>query len=77
MPDPSELEPLLRLMGDDSKIVRNGVLSGFVAFGPTLESALRTLPEPPDENSIAEILRDVDEHRRTTPLMSRTSEPPS
>ena len=46
MPDPKQLPYLLKLLDDDSKVVKKAVLKELNGFGPSLEEELARLPEP-------------------------------
>ena len=48
MPDPKTLPYLLKLLDDDSQVVKEAVLKELAAFGPALEEELSHLPEPLD-----------------------------
>ncbi|MFH1858611.1 MAG: transglutaminase-like domain-containing protein [Candidatus Omnitrophota bacterium] len=50
MPDPKNLPYLLRLLDDDSQLVKQAVLQELAAFGASLEEELSQLPKPPDAN---------------------------
>jgi heat shock protein HspQ len=63
MPDTAQLPALLRLIDDTSETVRTTVLQELSGFGDELEAALRALPSPPDDETIAEVLATVARHR--------------
>lgn len=62
MPDTHQLPALLRLIDDTSEVVRTTVIGELSAFGDELEAALRALPSPPDEETIADVLATVARH---------------
>ncbi|MHC5211044.1 MAG: heat shock protein HspQ [Planctomycetota bacterium] len=63
MPDVRQLPPLLRLIDDASLEVRTAVIRELAGFGDGLEAALRALPSPPDEETIANALATVARQR--------------
>ena len=63
MADAHQLPPLLRLIDDASEDVRTTVIRELSTFGDELEAALRGLPSPPDEETIANVLATVARHR--------------
>ena len=68
MPDSTQLPHLLKLLDDDSEIVRKSVTQALRAFGSQLKAELTQLPKPPDKNQIAQI-------RELLGVQSNTSEP--
>jgi heat shock protein HspQ len=63
MPDAHQLPSLIRLIDDASEEVRTTVIRELSGFGDELESALRGLPSPPDDETIADVLATVARHR--------------
>ena len=55
VPDPSQLPHLLRLLDDDSSVVRVSVAEALRAFGPSLTQELAHLTEPPDAAQVQKI----------------------
>jgi hemimethylated DNA binding protein len=53
---------MLRLLEDDSPVVRAGVVEGFLSFGPHLEAALDDLPRPLDSTQRRTLDRLLAEH---------------
>jgi len=49
MSDPKHLPHLLKLLDDESPVVQEAVAKELAALGPSLETELSRLPEPPDE----------------------------
>lgn len=64
MGDQSQLAHLLRLLGDESPVVREALAREFYRHGATLRADLAALASPPDARAIADIERLVDEERR-------------
>ncbi len=56
--DPRELPALLRLLDDDSPVVRNAVTERLAAFGPELGAELAALDRTPDPGA-RDLLREV------------------
>jgi hypothetical protein len=66
MTDPQKLPHLLRLLDDDSEIVRQTVISELAAYGPNLERELSRLQITPTERQrelIRELLQDCSRAR--------------
>jgi heat shock protein HspQ len=59
MPDPSQLSALVRLYDDPSQTVRTAVLAELAGWDDGLESALRTLDDPPSDEVVAAVLAAV------------------
>jgi heat shock protein HspQ len=55
MPDIAQLPHLLKLLDDDSEVVRKSVAQALRAFGPQLKTHLAQLKEPPDQIQISQI----------------------
>ena len=53
---------LVKLMEDQSPAVREGVLQGFLSFGPGLEAALQALPKQLDSTEKRALDRLLEEH---------------
>jgi|ERR1041385_7881979 regulator of sirC expression with transglutaminase-like and TPR domain len=65
MPDPTQLQHLIKLLDDDSDIVRETVLKELAAYGPSLETELIRQHIQPSENE-KQIMQDILEgHNRT------------
>lgn len=58
MTDPQKLPHLLRLLDDDSEIVRQSVISELAAFGPNLDQELARLKISPTERQ-RELIREL------------------
>ncbi len=52
MPDPKQLPYLIRLLDDDSPIVRDAVLKELASFGPSLEPELAHLQITPNQDQM-------------------------
>lgn len=67
MPDTSQLPYLIKLLDDDSEIVRQSVTEALRAYGPQLESELAQLPDPPNQNQLAQIQELIGEPQSAPP----------
>lgn len=64
MPDPAQLHHLVRLLDDDSPIVREEVMKGFAAFGPLLTEELTRQRIRLTETQRSALEPILDEHNR-------------
>lgn len=64
MADEDKLNSLLRLLDDDSPVVREALAREFAAYGPHLLEKLAHLPGPPDRAALARIKTLVAGHGR-------------
>jgi len=62
MADATQLPHLIKLLDDDSEVVRRSVTSALKAFGTDLETELARLPKPPDASQLAAIRQRADLH---------------
>src|SRR5262245_15822499 len=65
MPDPKQLPSLLKLLDDDSPVVRRAVLRELTAYGADLESEIERLAQPIDAHARQELERLLNEQGRT------------
>lgn len=72
MPDTHQLPSLLRLIDDSSEKVRAAVIHELSSFGDELGDALRALPSPPDQETIAGVLATVARYREREARTART-----
>lgn len=64
MPDIKQLPSLLRLLDDDSEVVRQAVLRELIAYGPNLGSQLDLLSPPADDDARGRLDDILASHRR-------------
>jgi len=64
MPDPKELPFLLKLLDDESEVVREAVVKELAAFGESLEEELARLPKSPDISQQSLLRHILEDYRR-------------
>ena len=64
MPDPKELPYLLKLLDDESEVVREAVVKELAAFGESLEEELARLPQSPDTSQQSLLRHILEDYRR-------------
>ncbi|MFH1023661.1 MAG: transglutaminase family protein [Planctomycetota bacterium] len=65
MPDPRQLPYLIKLLDDDSPMIRKRIVAELRAFGPSLEDEIVRLPESPTPAQKARLQDILEEHSRT------------
>lgn len=64
MKDPGQLRYVLKLLDDDSDIVRRAISEELSAYGPNLEDSLAQLDEPPSQEERRQIHNLLEAYRR-------------
>lgn len=64
MPDPKDLPYLLKLLDDESEVVREAVMKELAAFGESLEEELARLPQSPDTSQQSLLRHILEDYRR-------------